>query len=186
MTELWVFGYGSLMWRPDFPYAEKLRAELRGAHRALCVRSVVHRGTRQAPGLVLGLDLGGMCEGVAFRIAPGHEEATRKRLKAREQVTFIYREAQRAIRLEDGRAETALCFMVDRTHPQYAGRLSAREQARITSTARGGSGANRDYVLSTARHLQALGIRDEAMETVRRLLERRSSFRRRDAGLPAR
>lgn len=180
MTELWVFAYGSLMWRPDFLYDESCPALLRGAHRALCVRSVVHRGTREKHGLVLGLDLGGECRGVAFRVSPGHEATTRARLRAREQVTFVYRQATRVVWLEDGtdRLVLSLCFLVDRAHPQYAGRIALRNQARRVSTARGRSGTNRQYVLGTVQHMRALGIDDFDLFAVARLLERRTMLKR--------
>ena len=133
MAELWVFGYGSLMWRPGFPFAESAPALLKGAHRALCVYSVVHRGTHAQPGLVLGLDRGGACRGVAFRVASGAETDTLAYLREREQVTDVYVEAVRPIRLLDGsgRVLKALTYLVDRSHAQYAGDLSLEEQLRM-------------------------------------------------------
>src|SRR5579864_7424696 len=93
--DLWVFGYGSLMWRPGFQFVERLPARLIGEHRALCVYSFVHRGTPEKPGLVLGLDRGGACRGVAFRVTATKRAATVEYLRAREQVTSVYREAMR-------------------------------------------------------------------------------------------
>src|SRR5215469_11706625 len=90
--DLWVFGYGSLIWRPGFDFVERVPARLIGEHRALCVYSFVHRGTPEKPGLVLGLDRGGACRGVAFRIAEKNRAATVGYLRAREQVTSVYRE----------------------------------------------------------------------------------------------
>src|SRR5438045_3660352 len=95
--DLWVFGYGSLMWRPDFPFRERVEARLIGAHRALCVYSFFHRGTPERPGLVLGLDRGGTCRGIAFRVAAADRAAAVAYLRAREQVTAVYREAIRRI-----------------------------------------------------------------------------------------
>src|SRR5438045_2941815 len=119
--DLWVFGYGSLMWRPGFTFHERVEARLIGAHRALCVFSFVHRGTPERPGLVLGLDRGGTCRGIAFRVAAAERASTVAYLRAREQVTMVYREAMRAIWLngEPARKVTALCYVVDRSHPQY-------------------------------------------------------------------
>src|SRR5687768_12605984 len=101
MTELWVFGYGSLIWQPGFPYLERKVARLFGAHRALCVYSWVHRGTPQRPGLVLGLDHGGACRGIAFRIAPQEWESVHAYLREREQVTAVYLERVREMRFAD-------------------------------------------------------------------------------------
>ena len=162
MSELWVFGYGSLMWRPGFEFSEKAPAALIGAHRSLCIYSFHHRGTQQNPGLVLGLDEGGACRGVAFRVAPEHRDATTQYLRAREQVTDVYVEAMKPVSLLDGsgRELEALCFMVDRGHPQYAGRLSLERQAQLVRQAVGLAGANIDYVLNTVRHLEEAGIHD--------------------------
>jgi len=124
--DLWVFGYGSLMWRPDFDFLERVEAKLIGAHRALCVYSFVHRGTPERPGLVLGLDRGGACRGIAYRVAAAKRTQTVAYLRAREQVTMVYRESTRRVWLkgEPERPVTALCYSVDRSHPQYTGRLT--------------------------------------------------------------
>ncbi len=125
--DLWVFGYGSLMWRPGFAYLERVPARLVGLHRALCVFSFVHRGTPERPGLVLGLDRGGMCRGIAYRVAATKRAETIGYLRAREQVTTVYLETMRQIELEDRsrRRVRALCYVVDRSHVQYAGRLAS-------------------------------------------------------------
>ncbi len=160
MTEMWVFGYGSLIWRPGFPFQEQRVARLMGAHRALCVYSWVHRGTREHPGLVLGLDRGGTCRGLAFRVAPGDRDGVLAYLREREQVTAVYLESVRKIRFADGSTAPALTYLVDRTHPQYAGKLGEDDQLRIVALARGKSGENRDYVINTAAHLHELGMPD--------------------------
>jgi cation transport protein ChaC len=160
--DLWVFGYGSLMWRPGFDVLERVPARLIGMHRALCVYSFVHRGTPERPGLVLGLDRGGMCRGIAFRVGASVRAATIAYLRGREQVTFVYREAMRQIELEDHerRRVRALCYVVDRGHVQYAGRLTLEESLRHVRQGHGQSGPNRDYVLETVRALEALGYRE--------------------------
>jgi cation transport protein ChaC len=160
--DLWVFGYGSLMWRPGFPYLERLSARLIGLHRALCVLSFVHRGTPERPGLVLGLDRGGMCRGVAYRVAAARRTETVDYLRSREQVTSVYLETTRQIELEDAakRRVRALCYIVDRSHAQYAGRLTHAESLHHIRQGHGRSGANRDYVLETVRALEALGYRE--------------------------
>ena len=160
--DLWVFAYGSLMWRPDFPYVERLEARLVGAHRALCVYSFVHRGTPERPGLVLGLDRGGTCRGIAYRVTAATRTDTVTYLRAREQVTSVYRECLRPIRLkrEDEARVQALCYMVDRGHAQYAGRLSLEQQLHHVRQGHGQSGANRDYVIATVAALEQLGYRE--------------------------
>lgn len=179
MADLWVFGYGSLMWRPDFPYLECRPATLVGAHRALCVYSWVHRGTRNEPGLVLGLDRGGSCRGIAFRVAAAEAARVIGILRAREQVTAVYLERMRPIRFEDGSTTTALTYLVDRAHAQYAGKLDLETQLALVAEARGRSGINRDYVLNSAAHLKELGIRDKALEW---LAERLMELQREKAG----
>lgn len=160
--DLWVFGYGSLMWRPDFPFLERVEARLIGAHRALCVYSFVHRGTPERPGLVLGLDHGGACRGIAYRITAAKRAETIVYLRAREQVTMVYRECSRRIWLggEPTRSVPALCYVVDRRHPQYAGRLSLDQQLHHIRQGHGQSGANCDYVIATVAALETLGLRD--------------------------
>jgi cation transport protein ChaC len=160
--DLWVFGYGSLMWRPGFPFVEQVPARLIGEHRALCVYSFVHRGTPEKPGLVLGLDRGGACRGIAFRVAETNRAETVANLRAREQVTSVYREVMRSVWLQDDARQrvSALTYVVDRGHVQYAGRLSLAEQLRHVKQGHGQSGANRDYVLATVKAIEAEGFRD--------------------------
>ncbi len=171
--DLWVFGYGSLMWRPGFDVLERVPARLVGLHRALCVFSFVHRGTPERPGLVLGLDRGGMCRGIAFRVAAAAREQTIAYLRAREQVTSVYIETVRRIVLEDeGRRQVrALCYTVDRGHVQYAGRLTVAESLHYVRQGHGRSGANRDYVLETVRALEALGYRESDLHLLAGQLE---------------
>lgn len=163
--DLWVFGYGSLMWRPGFDFRERVEARLTGAHRSLCVYSFVHRGTPEQPGLVLGLDRGGACNGIAFRVASADRAKTIAYLRAREQVTAVYRESVRRVVLkgEPARTAPALCYMVDRGHPQYAGRLSLEEQLHHILQGHGQSGPNRDYVVATVGAMEALGIRESEL-----------------------
>lgn len=170
--DLWVFGYGSLMWRPGFDYVEQVPARLIGEHRALCVYSFVHRGTPEKPGLVLGLDRGGACRGIAFRVAGRHRAATVAYLRAREQVTSVYREVMRSVWLENEARQRvgALTYVVDRGHVQYAGRLSQAEQLRHVLQGHGQSGANRDYVLSTVKAIEAEGFRDAQLHRLAMML----------------
>ena len=163
--DLWVFAYGSLMWRPGFDYLERRPARVIGAHRSLCVLSHRHRGTPERPGLVLGLDRGGTCRGIAYLVAEAKRAATVAYLREREQDTKVYREAMRTIWLlgEDERQVEALCYVVDRAHPQYAGRMSLDQQLHHVRQGHGQSGANRDYVLSTVQELESLGFRDAGL-----------------------
>src|SRR6201997_5715803 len=155
--DLWVFGYGSLMWRPGFEFIEQVPARLIGEHRALCVYSFDHRGTPEKPGLVLGLDRGGACRGIAFRVAATRRHDTVDYLRSREQTTNVYREVMRSVWLENDARQrvSALAYVVDRGHVQYAGRLSLTEQLRYVQQGHGQSGVNREYVLSTVKAIEA-------------------------------
>lgn len=166
--DFWVFGYGSLMWRPGFEFTDRRSAKLIGAHRALCVYSFVHRGTPEKPGLVFGLDQGGTCRGIAYRISASRREETIRYLRDREQVTMVYREEWRTIWLDDDPALTveALVYMVDRGHEQYAGKLSVARQVHLIRQGHGRSGPNRDYVLDAVKALEDLGYRDTEIHAV--------------------
>ncbi|MFD2236673.1 gamma-glutamylcyclotransferase [Aureimonas populi] len=166
MSDLWVFGYGSLIWRPGFSFAERAKGRLAGYHRSLCVRSHVHRGTPERPGLVFGLDRGGSCVGMAFRVEAALAEATIHYLRERELVTHVYRETTLPVRLEDGRLVRALAYVVDRGHSQYAGRLSASEAAHMVARSHGRSGPNTEYVTSALGEIRALGLSDSWLEEV--------------------
>ena len=179
MADLWVFGYGSLMWRPGFEFVESVPARLIGEHRALCVLSFVHRGTEAKPGLVLGLDKGGSCRGVAFRIADDRRDEVLAYLRSRELVTNVYHEVVRPVRLaggarpdgtpqagggvDAGELVAAVTYVVDRSHRQYAGKLSRERVLELVRDSAGVSGHNRDYVLATAEHLASVGITDRLM-----------------------
>jgi glutathione-specific gamma-glutamylcyclotransferase len=161
--DLWVFGYGSLMWRPGFRHIERAPALLRGAHRALCVYSVRHRGTAEMPGLVLGLDHGGSCHGFAFRVAAGDVAETYAYLTEREQMNRVYREVMRPVVLGDGRTVPALAYIVNRQNKQYARGLDRTALLAHIRQGHGESGACRDYVLNTLAALAELGINDHAL-----------------------
>ena len=171
-TDLWVFGYGSLMWRPGFDFIEQVPARLIGEHRALCVYSFDHRGTPEKPGLVLGLDRGGACRGIAFRVRGELRQDTIDYLRGREQTTHVYREVMRSVWLDNearGRV-SALAYVVDRGHVQYAGRLTLAEQLHYVRQGHGRSGDNRDYVLSTVKSIEAQGFRDPQLHQLAAML----------------
>ena len=161
---LWVFGYGSLMWRPGFAYARRYKALLRGWRRSLCVFSHVYRGSPERPGLVLGLDRGGACPGVAFEVDAALREPTIRYLREREQVTAVYLERVAPITLEAGDRVLAVTYVADRLHDQYAGRLDREAMLEYVRAGKGKSGDNAEYVLETNDHLLALGVRDPDLE----------------------
>ena len=178
MADFWVFGYGSLMWRPGFRFEEKRLARIHGSHRSLCVYSYVHRGTPERPGLVLGLDRGGSCWGTAFRVNGPLREEVISYLRGREQVTMVYLEAVRRVQLagEDGPREVeAVCYVADRAHEQYAGRLSVEEQARIVLHGVGGSGPNPEYLDNMVRHLDEIGLPDRELHQVNQAVQAKLS-----------
>jgi glutathione-specific gamma-glutamylcyclotransferase len=170
--DLWVFAYGSLMWRPGFPFEEVAHARLTGWSRAFCIYSRYHRGSPCRPGLVLGLDRGGMCEGLAFRVSAAAAPATLAYLREREQIISVYREAMVPVRLlTPEHAEVlALTFLVERAHPSYAGRLPLAEQANLIRGAAGLSGGNIDYLANTLAHLRELSIRERELERLMALV----------------
>lgn len=159
---LWVFGYGSLIWNPEFPVAEQSVARLPGFHRSFCMRSIHHRGTETDPGLVLALDAAdtAFCDGVAFRVTPGEETATIEALRERELISSAYLEAAHHVQLTDGRRVAAVTYVVDRHHVQYCGNLPLEEQAQIISQAVGGRGPNTEYLWNTEAHLREIGLED--------------------------
>jgi len=162
---LWVFGYGSLIWDPGFPVAERRIATLRGWHRSFCMRSIHHRGTVEDPGLVLALDKaeGAACTGIAFRVEPGAEVATLAALRERELISSAYLERVLPVETSEGPLE-ALAYVIDSDHAQYCGGLPMEDQARIIAAAVGGRGPNCDYLWSTTAHLVELGIADPDLD----------------------
>jgi len=159
MSDYWVFAYGSLMWDPGFPFVEQQPAMVRGYHRAFCVYSIEYRGTLERPGLVLGLDRGGACRGLAFRVASEEAGRVRAYLYERELSYPVYEPKQVAVALA-GRSVMAEAFIVNRRHESYAGKLAPAQAASIIRAARGNRGTNRDYLENTVRHLESLGIAD--------------------------
>lgn len=163
----WVFAYGSLIWDPGFPYVEKQRAVVHGYHRRFCLYSHRYRGTPEAPGLVLGLDKGGSCHGVAYAVPSREAEAVRAYLWVREMFSNAYRPRLLQARLADDRRVMAQTFVIVPDHPQYAGRLGPDFAARLIASSHGERGSNLAYLENTLLHLLELGIQDRSM---RRLL----------------
>lgn len=172
MEQFWIFGYGSLMWRPGFDFLRSEPARIHGYHRSLCVYSHVHRGTPEQPGLVLGLDRGGSCHGMAFEVSPGKWEETIAYLRAREQVTSVYLEKRKTVTLiASGRMVEAVTYVVDRAHRQYAGVLDDGSVERHVRSGTGVSGTCADYVMNTLSHLRDMRIHDPALERLAARLE---------------
>jgi len=169
--DFWVFGYGSLMWHPGFPHVEVRPARLRGLHRSFCVYSHRYRGTPQAPGLVLGLDRGGSCHGMVFRVPAGEGQETLDYLFEREMVTGVYHPLWRRAETREGPL-TALTFVVDRAHRQYAGALDHDSMVALILQGRGNRGPCLEYLQNTVHHLRALGLKDRGLERLLKEAER--------------
>ena len=171
--DFWVFGYGSLMWNPGFPYVEDRPAMIHGYHRSLCVLSTHYRGDDAHPGLVVGLDQGGECCGRVFKVAPEHVNDAIAYLDEREQVTKVYcpqfvcaKVASKDASCDErGDEVAAYTFVVRHEHPQYV-KLSLDEQARLVATGVGSRGAALDYLANTVEHITALGIKDTDLHKV--------------------
>jgi len=162
----WVFAYGSLLWNPLFPFADARPALLRGLHRQFCLWSLGSRGTVKKPGLVLGLDRGGSCRGVAYRLPASGARAELALLWRREMVVGSYKPRWLQVRQlhPAGYSLTALAFVVDRAHPQYAGRLATARQAKVIATAQGVFGSSADYLERARVALITHGVVDPYLE----------------------
>lgn len=160
--DLWIFGYGSLMWDPGFSYLRSCPALVRGYHRRFCIYSRHWRGTPEHPGLVLGLDRGGTCHGMAFLVAANRIAATLAELWEREMLTGVYVPRLVKAKLPHAMVE-ALAFVADRKHHNYAGRLTLEEMARLVANRSGARGPNLDYLLRTINYLAALGVEDRRL-----------------------
>ena len=159
-TGVWLFAYGSIMWNPGFAFVESMPALLHGWHRAFCIYSYRYRGTPEKPGLVLGLDRGGSCRGVAFRLPEAEAEAIIAQCDGRELVTGVYQRRQVRVRTHAG-IVPSWAYVTDRGHRQYAGKLDEVEKTRLIAQGVGPNGArNVEYLQNTLRHLDELGIRD--------------------------
>ncbi|HEY5898192.1 MAG TPA: gamma-glutamylcyclotransferase [Burkholderiales bacterium] len=164
--ELWVFGYGSLMWSPCFSYSEKRLARVHGYHRALCILSTRYRGTQRKPGLVMGLCRGGSCWGMAFRIADRAVKRGLVRLWSREMPRRVYEPRLVPLRLPGRRRIRALAFVADPRHPAYMRELDLHGRARLVAQGIGQRGPCVDYIRQTLDHMRELGVRDPHLERV--------------------
>ncbi len=172
--DIWVYAYGSLMWQPNFSFLEKRHARLHGYHRALCIYSVEYRGTREKPGLVFGLNEGGSCQGMAFKVSETEAEAVIAYLHEREMITGVYMPRWHQIDLcgNDGNETDqvqAYIFVADPTHSQYTGTLNDEETVRLVKQGHGKSGPCIDYLQNTLDHLNDLGIQDPDLARIARM-----------------
>ncbi len=171
---VWVFGSGSLMWAPGFDHAEVQPALLRGYHRAFCIYSWYAWGTRERPGLVLGLLSGGSCRGRAFRIAKDRADEVLAYLDDRE--SKAYHRVRVRVALPD-RAVAAYTYVANRSHQQYAGKLSLERAAELIAQGVGHRGASRDYLANTVRFLDDFGVNDGPLHRLSALVETTSADR---------
>jgi glutathione-specific gamma-glutamylcyclotransferase len=172
--DFWVFAYGSLIWNPGFAYKSREAARLRGYHRRYCIESKVYRGTPEAPGLVLGLEKGGECEGIAYAVAGELRSVTMDYLRERELVTSVYHEKLVGIETRDGDAHDAYTYVADPLHEQYVRIEDVSVLVDIIEQAAGIAGSNYEYAINTWSNLSAFGINDPAVEQVAVELMRRS------------
>ncbi len=169
----WVFAYGSLMWRPGFPVAETRPATVYGYHRALCIWSEHYRGTPKRRGLVLGLDRGGSCQGLALRVAKTRVKAVTAYLLDRELMgDDVYHPLTLNARLGDGRRVPVWAFVANRANRYYTGKLGFEQTANIIRTAKGRNGTNHDYLANTVSHIDAMGLADANLRHLLKAVER--------------
>jgi glutathione-specific gamma-glutamylcyclotransferase len=162
-SDLWVFAYASLIWRPEFEAAEQRPAVVHGWHRALEMRSRINRGTPECPGLVFALVSGGSCRGVAYRVERRHAQEQLERLWLREMPTGVYDPKWLPCRTPQGRLN-ALAFTLSRNSPAHTGTLADPQMLEILRCANGRFGSTLDYLLETASSLRGCGIRDRDVE----------------------
>lgn len=167
---LWVFAYGSLIGNPTFHYVERRRGRLHGYHRAFCIWLPLGRGSSAQPGLMMGLDRGGSCNGVLFRLAPEQVEAETELIWDREMLVSMYHPRWVRAKTQAGTVE-AFTFLVNRTAANYAGRLTPEQQAFHIARADGQIGTNADYLFSLCHCFKAEGIRDWRIDQLRLLVE---------------
>ena len=167
---LWVFGYGSLMWNPGFDSEVAEPAHLFGYHRRFCIYSHHYRGTPERPGLVLGLDRGGSCRGIAYRIAPANAPDVLDYLWSREMISAVYCPTVAKVRVAHQRVE-ALTFVANPAHDQYHTSRCCHSAAELIRSGYGSRGANRDYLVNTLGHLADIGITDGGLRHLLHLLD---------------
>ena len=177
---MWIFGYGSLLWNPGFAYQHHKLARLNGYRRSFCMSSIHHRGTKDAPGLVLALDKSesSACYGLAFYVTQKDEQDTLAYLRERELISSAYMEVFVELIDKEGVKGTAIAYIIDQSHVQYCAGLPLEQQAKIISSAVGARGPNAEYLFNTVAKLKSLDISDDELEwleaDVRRILDGKS------------
>jgi glutathione-specific gamma-glutamylcyclotransferase len=166
-SDLWIFAYGSLMWEPGFAFCEAVPAMVRGYHRRFCVYSHGYRGTPERPGLVLGLDRGGACKGIAYRVPAVDVPTALTYLWDREMKSGVYRLKELSVAIPGGEA-TAVAFVVARSHARYAPGLTELQTARLIRQGVGKRGTSVQYLENTTRELERLGVVDAALHRLER------------------
>lgn len=161
--DIWVFGYGSLIWNPAFHYVASTPALLRGWHRRFCLKMLMGRGTAETPGLMLALDHGGACKGVAFRVAAASVREELGILWQREMFGGAYHARWVRVELPCGARIRAVTFVINRTHPRYLRELGLAETAALIATGKGDLGSCREYLENTVAHLAELGLTDAGL-----------------------
>lgn len=176
-TDLWVFGYGSLLWNPGFEPVEAVPARLQGYHRSFCMWSIHHRGSEEDPGLVLALDADdtAVCDGVGFRVADSERDVVLADLRERELISSAYYEVVVELQMEGRRNINALAYVINRDHVQYCGDLTLQRQADVIARAAGGRGPNTEYLYNTVEHLESMGIVDEELRWLVREVKRQEA-----------
>jgi len=164
--DLWVFGYGSLMWSPEFSYAERKTGLVHGYHRALCILSSRYRGTPDKPGLVMGLCRGGSCWGMAFRVQSGHAKEVLDNLWKREMLNNVYVPRLVPVSVAGSQRVHALAFTADTKHRQFVDELDVAGRARLVAQGSGQRGRCVDYIRNTLDHMRELGVHDPHLARV--------------------
>lgn len=167
-ADLWVFAYGSLMWRPGFEYAARVRGRLDGFRRAFCMTSIHYRGTVEAPGLVLALDPepGAACEGIVYCVAAAARAEVLAYLRARELISYAYAEGWHPVILDGGGTVSAVTYVMNQAHEQYCGHLPLDAQADIIAARSGTMGSNADYLYATVDHLAEMNCLEPDLATL--------------------
>lgn len=165
-TNYWVFGYGSLMWRPGFEHVASAPARLDGFSRDMCLTSIHYRGTVEKPGMVCGLGPGGVCHGRAFKIAPEKINSVITYLDERELISYIYIPRHLMLEFADGTSAIARAYLPDATHAQFAGHWSVAAKAQHIAQGVGSEGSSVEYLSNIVTHLRELGIADAHLESL--------------------
>jgi glutathione-specific gamma-glutamylcyclotransferase len=164
--QFWVFGYGSLMWSPDFPYSERNTGRVHGYHRALCILSSRYRGTPEKPGLVMGLCRGGSCWGMAYRVRAGQAKEVLDMLWQREMVNRVYMPRFVPVSMKGTRRIHSLAFVADTSHRQFVRELDVEQRARLVAQGIGQRGRCVDYIRHTLEHMRELGVHDPHLSRI--------------------